>query len=74
VLVTTNVLATNDPLNSSVYPEIQILRLATPIFRQFVKIPEGEVQSVSNFNSLENTGIFIKLIDQENYSSYRIPL
>jgi uncharacterized repeat protein (TIGR01451 family) len=74
VLVSTNVLSTNDPLNSSVYPEVQILRLGSPIFRQFVKIPEWEVQSVPNFNSLENTGIFMKLVDQENYSSFRIPL
>lgn len=74
VLVSTRVLATNDPLNSSVYPEIQVLRLATPIFRQFVKIPEWEVESVSSFDSIENTGIYIKLIDQENYSSFRIPL
>jgi uncharacterized repeat protein (TIGR01451 family) len=74
ILTSTLVLATNDPLNSSVYPEVQILRLATPIFRQFVKIPEGEVSTVSNFNSLENTGIYMKLINQEQYSSFRIPL
>jgi hypothetical protein len=74
VLVTTNVLSTNDPLNSSVYPEVQILRLGSSIFRQFVKIPEGEVQSVGDFNALENTGIYMKLLDQENYSSFRIPL
>ena len=40
ILTSTLVLSTNNPLNSSVYPEVQILRLATPIFRQFVKIPE----------------------------------
>jgi uncharacterized repeat protein (TIGR01451 family) len=74
ILVSTLVLSTNDPLNNSVYPEVQILRLGTPIFRQFVKIPEGEVSTVSNFNNLENTGIYMKLIDQEQYSSFRIPL
>ena len=74
ILVSTQVLSTNNPLNDSVYPEIQILRLATPIFRQFVKIPEGEVNMVSTLNNLENTWIFMKLLNQEEYSSFRIPL
>lgn len=74
ILVSTQVLSTNHPLNSSVYPEVQILRLATPIFRQFVKIPQWEVSTVSNFNTLENTGIYMKLVNQEDYSSFRVPL
>lgn len=42
-LVTTQIIPSNNASNTSTYPEIQILRSGVPIFRQFVKIPEGEV-------------------------------
>lgn len=74
ILVSTKVLPTNDPNNTSVYPEIQILRLWTPIFRQFVKVPEWEIQVVSNLQNLTDTWVYMKLLSQENYNSFRVPL
>lgn len=47
-LITTRIIPSNNPLNESIYPEIQILQSGVPIFRQFVKIPEGEVLGLSN--------------------------
>jgi hypothetical protein len=42
-LITTRIIPSNNVSNTSIYPEIQILQSGIPIFRQFVKIPEGEV-------------------------------
>jgi len=72
--VTTRVLPTNDPDNTSVYPEIVITRLGQSVFRQFLKVPEGRVREVSSLDSLEETGIYMKLINGEDYASFAVPL
>jgi uncharacterized repeat protein (TIGR01451 family) len=73
-LTTTRVIPSNNPLNESIYPEIQILQAGTPLFRQFVKIPEWEISIVPTLTDLDTTGLYIKILDQERFASYRIPL
>jgi hypothetical protein len=71
--ITTRVLPSNSAENSSAFPEIQILRLGKTLFRQYVMMPQGEAQSVENFDSLDTEGTYFRLIDQELYQSYRVP-
>jgi len=74
LLSSVRVLPSNSENNTSVYPEIQITRLSETIYRQFIKIPEWEASLVQSLNNLEETGMYLKLIDQENYGSFRVPL
>jgi len=73
-LVGIKVLPSNNPENTSIYPEVQIQRLGQTLFRQFIKIPEWEVLEVSSFDGLENTWIYFKVLDQDNFNSFRVPL
>ncbi len=72
--VTTRVLATNNPDNTSVYPEILVTRLGQTVFKQFLKVPEGRVRQVSSLDRAEDTGIYMKLVDAEQYGSFSVPL
>jgi len=74
LFMSTRVLASNDPLNTSVFPEIQIMRTGVPIFRQYVVLPGWWAQLVSNFENLEEAWVYVRMINQEEYGSYRIPL
>ncbi len=68
------VLPSNNPLNTSVYPELQVLYTGVPIFKQFIKIPERETQVVSSFDNLEEIGTYMKVLDQDRYNTFRVPL
>lgn len=72
--VTTRVLATNHPDNTSVYPEILITRLGQVLFKQFLKVPESSVKQVSSFESLIDTGIYLQVINGEDFGTFSIPL
>lgn len=39
-----------------------------------MKIPEGEVLQIENLTNLTETNLYMKLLDQESYQSYRVPL
>ena len=73
-LAQTRVYASNQVENTSVYPEIQVLYSGEAVFRQFVNMPEGEITLLDGLTGLENSGIYLDILDEDNYSSYRIPL
>lgn len=72
--VSTWVIPTNDPDNTWVYPEIVITRLGKIVFKQFLKIPEGRVRQMSSLDDIQETGIYMKLINGEDYGSFAVPL
>jgi len=72
--VTTRVLATNNPENTSVYPEIIITRLWQALFKQFLKVPVSRVKQVSSFQDISDAGVYTQLINGEEYGSYSVPL
>ncbi len=68
------VLASNDEANSSVYPELQIQRAGELVFRQYIYQPQGETQLIWNRDIPENPWMYLRLLDQEEYSIARVPL
>ena len=74
ILSSTRVLPSSNSENSSVYPEIQILYAGNVIFRQFVKMPKREARIVSWFTDLEEIGTYMKVIDQDRFNTFRVPL
>ena len=64
----------NNPDNTSVYPEILVTRLGQTVFKQFLKIPEGRVKQVSSLDSADDTGIYVKLVNADDYGSFTVPL
>lgn len=70
----TRVLPSNSPLNTSAYPEVQILLAGNPIFRQFVTMPTGEISVVADASSWDATGMYLQVLDQSTYNTYRVPL
>lgn len=37
-------------------------------------MPEGEITLLDGLTGLENSGIYLDVLDEDSYSSYRIPL
>lgn len=72
-LASIHVIPTNNVGNTSAYPETQILFSWDVVFRQYPRIPEGDVTIVNDFNSLDTPGMYLNLIDEDDYSIYRIP-
>lgn len=74
VLASIDVVASNDTDNQSVYPEIRVLFAGNPIFRQFVRMPQGAVIPVSDYTEIDSLGIYLKLLDQADYKVANVPL
>ena len=68
------VLASNVDGSNSLYPELQILYAGKPVFRQFIKVPEGEIHLRSSFDDVSDMGLALRITDQERYNTFRIPL
>jgi len=74
VFTTTKVIPSNSSLNTSAYPEVQILLAWNPIFRQFMKMPLWNISVVPNLEVREATGIYLQVLDQSRYNTFTIPL
>jgi hypothetical protein len=68
------ILPSNDSNNDSVYPEIVVYYANTPVYRQFMKIPAEEINVVSNLNQTSPGESYLHILNQTEYSSYRVPL
>ena len=74
VWVTTSVLASNDSWNTSVFPQLIINYLGTPIYRQNIVMPQSSVQLLAPNQIMDDVWVYVQVIEQEAFSSYRIPL
>ncbi|NDK10028.1 VCBS repeat-containing protein [Candidatus Gracilibacteria bacterium] len=73
-LASIQILPSNDSKNTSVYPEIVIYYANTPVYRQFMKIPAEEINIVSKLSQASTGGSYLHILNQTDYSSFRVPL
>ncbi len=73
-LASIEVLPSNNSDNNSIYPEVVIYYANTAVFRQFMKIPSEDIQVIAQDTSISRPWSYLKIINQERFSSYRVPL
>lgn len=74
IWVSTRVLPNNSLENSWAYPQIILEYLWIPVFRQYIVMPLGSLRLLQSSTIPEEVWIYVSLLEQESFSSYRIPL
>jgi len=64
----------NNPEISWAYPEIIVSLFDDPIFRQFIVMPTSSLRLLRWSTLPEEHGVYISVLEQENFSSFRVPL
>lgn len=69
------VLPSNASENDGIYPELQILYAGRALYRHYIKMPEKAAELIASPAEIgEREGMFVQLVDQQNYGVYTIPL
>jgi heat shock protein HspQ len=68
------VLETNHPKNESIYPKLIMSKLWEDIFYEYLKVNNiSRVKLASDFDSIQENWIYLKLLDRDSYSYYIVP-
>ena len=74
LLLTIDVLSSNDSLNDSAFPKIILNKDWVGIYSEYVKFStDNQVKLVNGFEEISDPWVYINLNDWYNYSYYKIP-